>query len=175
MRNNRFNVFKSFYLQKRMIEEVTIKNNKDFVIKSFIEEKKLDSYEPELQKAAKALFDSIILLRLGTSQLLNVEPHERHKQHIEIQKMADAAACIYASFSCLLRADRSLKLKLPNALDEAFIADTICDLNAAEVRSQMDYIGDGPVKTFSKFHEFMTQMLLEKENNFPAHPLTSLI
>lgn len=157
-----------------MIEEVTIKNNKDFVIKSFIEEKKLDSYEPELRKAAKSLFDSIILLRLGASTLLNVDARDLPKQHIEIQKIADAAACIYASFSCLLRADRSLKLKLPNASDEAFIADTICDLNAAEVRSLMDYINDGPVKTFSKFHEFMTQLLLEKENNFPVHPLTSL-
>lgn len=158
-----------------MIEEITIKNNKDFVIKSFMEEKKLDLYEPELQKAAKKLFDSIILLRLGASTLISVDPRELPKQHIEIQKIADAAACIYASFSCLLRADRSLKLKLPNASDDAVIAETVCDLNAAEVRSLMDYISDGPVKTFSKFHEFMTQLLLDKENNFPVHPLTSLL
>lgn len=157
-----------------MIEEVTIKNNKEFIMKSFIEEKKLDSYEPELQKAAKTLFESIILLRLGASRLLNVEARDLPKQNIEMQKIADAAACIYASFSCLLRADRSLKLKLPNASDEASIADTICDLNAAEVRSLMDYINDGPMKTFSKYHEFMTQLLLEKDSNFPAHPLTSL-
>lgn len=157
-----------------MIEEVTIKNNKEFIIKSFIDEKKLDSYEPELHKAAKTLFDSIILLRLGASTLLNVDARELTKQHIEIQKMADAAACIYASFSCLLRADRSLKLKLPSACDEALIAATICDLNAAEVRHLMDYINDGPVKTFSKFHELMTQLMLDKEKKFPVHPLTSL-
>lgn len=161
--------------QKRMIEEVTIKNNKDFVIKSFIEEKQLDSYEVELRKAAKTLFDSIILLRLGASRILNVEARDLPKQHIQMQKIADAAACIYASFSCLLRADRSLKLKLPNASDEVFIANTICDLNAAEVHLLMDYINDGPMKTFAKYHEFMTQLLMEKDNNsFPVHPLTSL-
>lgn len=157
-----------------MIEEVTIKNNKDFIMKSFIAEKKLDAYEPEMHKAAKTLFDSIILLRLGASSLLNVEARDLPKQHIEMQKIADAAAYIYASFACLLRADRSIKLKLPNAADEAFIAQTICDINAAEVRSLMDYINDGPMKTFSKYHEFMTQLLLEKDSNFPVHPLTSL-
>lgn len=157
-----------------MIEEITIKNNKDFVIKTFTEEKHLDSYEPELQKAAKKLFDSIVLLRLGTSTLLNVEARDLPKQHIEIQKIADAATCIYASFACLLRADRSLKLKLPHAFDETLITRTICDLNAVEVYGLMDYINEGPVKTFSKYHEFMTQTLLEKDPNFPAHPLTSL-
>lgn len=157
-----------------MIEEVTIKNNKEFVIRSFIEEKKLDMYEPELQKAAKDLFNSVKLLRLGASTLLHGEARELPKKHIEMQKLADAAACTYASFACLLRADRSLKLQLPSALDEAFIAQTICDKNAAEVDIHMDYIGDGPVKTFSKFHEIMTELLMEKDSNFPIHPLTSL-
>lgn len=157
-----------------MIEEVTIKNNKEFIVKSFMDEKDLDTYEPELQKAAKTLFQAIILLRLGASKLLNVEARELPKQDIEMQKIADAAAFIYASFACLLRADRSLKLKLPHAAEEASIADTICDLNAAQVRSLMDYIDDGPTKTFSKYHQLMSQMLLEKGNNFPVHPLTSL-
>lgn len=157
-----------------MIEEVTIKNNRDFVIKSFMEERQLDSYEPELRKAAKDVFDSIVLLRLGASTLLNVEARDLPKQHIEIQKIADAAACIYASFACLLRADRSLKLKLPGASEEAFITSTICDINAAEVESLMDYIDEGPVKSFSKYHELMTQLMLEKQTNFPVHPLTSL-
>lgn len=157
-----------------MIEEVTIKNNKDFVIKSFMEERQLDSYEPELRKAAENLFDSIKLLRLGASTLLTIEARDLPQKHIEMQKVADAAACIYASFACLLRADRSLKLKLPSASDEAFIAQTICDKNAAEVDSLMDYINDGPVKTFSRFHTLLTQLMLEKGANFPAHPLASL-
>lgn len=146
-----------------MIEEITVKNNKDFVMKTFMMEKQLDSYEPELQKAAKQLFDSIKLLRLGASALLNIEARELPKQHIEIQKIADAAACIYASFACLLRADRALKLKLPHAYDEAFITETICDLNAAEVNSYMNYINDRPVKTFSKYHEFTTRSILEQD------------
>lgn len=159
-----------------MIEEVTIKNNKEFVVKSFMDERNLELYEPEVRKAAKTLFDSIILLRLGASRILNSEARDLPKQHIEMEKIADASACIYASFACLLRAERSLQLKLPNAADEAFIADTICDLNAAEVRLLMDYIEDGPMKTFSKYHELMTQVLLEKgsKSNFPVHPLTSL-
>lgn len=166
--------FQIFIFQKRMIEEVTIKNNKQFAMKTFMEEKQLDSYEPELQKAAQNLFGSIKLLRMATSNLLNVEARDLPKQHIEIQKIADAAACIYASFACLLRADRALKLKLPYAHDEASITETICDLNAAKVNSCMDYISDGPVKTFSKYHEFMTQRMLEQQSNLPVHPLTSL-
>lgn len=164
----------SFFLQKHMIEEVTIKKNKDFVIKTFTEEKNVDAYESELQNAAKKLFKTIVLLRLGSSNLLKIEARDLPKQHIEIQKIGDAAISIYASYASLLRADRSLKLKLPNALDEVLLAQTICDLNSVEVNRLMDYISDGPVRTFSKYHEYITQTMLEKDSNFPVHPLTSL-
>lgn len=143
-------------------------------MKSFMEEKQLDSYEPEVRKAAKQLFDSIKLLRLSAQALLHVDARELPKQIIEIQKIADAAACIYASFACLLRADRALKLKLPHAHDEAVITETICDLNAAEVTTFVNYINDGPMKTFAKYHEFMTRRMLEQDSNVPVHPLTSL-
>lgn len=135
-------------------------------------EEQLDGYEPEIRSAAKAVFDSIVLLRLGASTLIEQEVRELPKRHIEAKKLADAAACIYASFACMLRADQALKMNLPHAIDEVAIAQTVCDKNLAQVRLHVTYVSDGPVKTFAKFHEFVTDLLLKREHNFPAHPLT---
>lgn len=159
-------------LQNRLIEEIHFKKNKKFVIKNFMTEEQLDMYEPELRPAAKALFDSIVLLRLGASTLIEREARDIPKRHIEIKKLADAAACIYASFACLLRGDQSLKMKLPNGKEEIAIAQTVCDKNIAEVQLLMEYIEDGPTKTFVTYHEYVTHLLLQKDLNFPAHPLT---
>lgn len=129
-------------------------------------------YEPELRPAAKCIFESIQLLRLGVSVLFDKEVRDLPKRQIEIIKLADAAACIYASFACLLRSNQSMKLKFPNALDEIAIAQTICDKNKTEVTALMKYIEEGSVKTFAQYHEFMTELLLKKEYDFPAHPLS---
>lgn len=158
--------------QNRLIQEVAIKKNKDFVLKTFITERQLDMYETELRSSAKLLFNSIELLQLGAATLIEMESRDLPKRHTEINKLADAVACIYASFACLLRGDRSLKLKLPNAQNECIIVNTICDRNAAEVKRLMQYIEDGPLKTFEKYHEFVTELLLNEEYKFPAHPLT---
>ncbi|XP_055313012.1 complex I assembly factor ACAD9, mitochondrial-like [Sitodiplosis mosellana] len=161
------------YRLARLIEEVQIKKNKEFVVKNFLSEQQLDMYAVEMRRAAKGVFDSIDLLRLGVSALIYSEArHEKKMRDSEIKKIADAAACIYASYACLLRGDRSLKLQLPNAQPESTIAQIVCDRNSAEVKRLTKYIEDGPIKTFESYHEYVVHLMLQPNNKFPAHPLT---
>lgn len=135
-------------------------------------EASLEEYEPEIQPTAKKVFASIDLLRLSASMFIEMSSRREKARETEVLKLADAAACIYASYACLLRADRSLKLKLPQAQDECFIAQTICDKNADEVKRIAQFIEDGPEGTFDKYHELVTEMMLNKDRIFPVHPLT---
>lgn len=148
------------------------KNNKEFTRKAFFSKAQLKKYALELQPIAKIVFDTIMLLRVGSISFLQIDPRDQPKRQIELQKLSDAVTCVYASYACLLRADRALKLKLPNAHGELAIAHTICDKCYKDVNAHTDYIQDGPVKTFSKYHEFVTHLLLKKEHDFPPHPLT---
>lgn len=141
-------------------------------MQNFLSMKPLDHFEPEMQSSAKNLYVSIDSLRLGASLLLDLEANDTPKRHTEVQKLADVAACIYASYACILRSNRSLKLKLPNALDECVIARAVCDRNTVEANNLLQCIEDGPIKTFEKYHAFVTHLMLQKENDFPVHPLT---
>lgn len=126
-----------------------------------------------MQPAAKGVFDSIDLMRLGVSALIHMDARDnKPMRDSEIKNIADAAACIYASYASLLRGDRSLKLKLPNAQEESYIARTVCDRNTAEVKRLTKYIEDGPAKTFESYHEYVTHLMLQPQNKFPTHPLT---
>lgn len=157
----------------RLIEEIHVKKNKEFVVKNFLTEQHLDTYESEIRPAAKCLFESINLLRLSVSILVNLEARDnKPMRDSEIKKIADMTACIYASYSSLLRADNSLKLKLPNAQQELLIAGTICDSSTANVKRLAQYIEDGPVKTFESYYEYVVHLMLQPQNKFPAHPLT---
>lgn len=142
-------------------------------MKNFLTEQHLDMYEVEMRRAAKGVFDSIDLLRLNVSALIFSESRENKKMRdSEIKNIADAAACIYASYACLLRGDRSLKLKLPNAQPESTIAKTVCDQNTAQVKRLTKYIEDGPIKTFESYHDYVVHLMLRPDNKLPTHPLT---
>lgn len=129
-------------------------------------------YEPELKESAKKIFESIELIRLRSSSIIEMEARVRPARDSEILSISDAAARIYASYACLLRGDRSLKLKLPHAQDECLIVQTICDRNEVKVKQLLQIIEDGPVKTFEKYHEYVAHQMLN--NNLPQHPLTRL-
>lgn len=158
-----------FRLQHRLIEE---RQNKDFLMKNFLTEQQLDMYEPEMRGAAKSLFDSVVLLRLCASTITFVESTEKNARDSEITKLAEAACFIYESYACLLRANRSIKQKLYTAEQECAIAKVICDRNHAEIKKLTKYVDDGPVRTFEKYHEYMTHLMLQPDIEFPAHPLT---
>lgn len=141
-------------------------------MKNFQTDAQLDMYEPEMHRVAKETFDSIELLRLRASSIIDMEVRERMARDSEIQSISEAAVCIYASYACLLRGDRSLKLKLPDAQDECVIAQTVSIRNSATVKRLMQFIDDGPVKTFEKYHEFLARQQLD--NKCAQHPLTRL-
>lgn len=162
----------NYLFQNRLIEEIKVKKNKEFVMKNFLSEESLDAFEPEIRPTAKKVFTSINLLRLSASTFIEMSSRREKARETEVHKLADAAACIYASYACLLRVDRSLKLKLPNVQDECLIAETVCDKNAEEVNRLAKYIEDGPVETFEKYHEFVSQLMLNRDTIFPVHPLT---
>lgn len=137
-------------------------------------EESLDGYEPEIRPTAKKVFDSIDLLRLSSSTFIEMHSRQEMARETEVQKLADAAACIYASYACLLRVDRSLKLKLANVEDECFIAQTICDKNSDKVKKMAKYIDDGSIATFEQYHELVSSLSLDKNIIFPVHPLTRI-
>lgn len=141
-------------------------------MKNFQAETQLDMYEADLHDAAKGICKSIELLRLGASCINEMEARERAARDSEIQSISYATVCIYASYACLLRGDRALKLKLPNAQNECVITQTVCDRNNTKVKQLMQFIDDGPVKNFEKYHEYVAHQQLC--NNFPQHPLTRL-
>lgn len=141
-------------------------------MKNFHTEAQLDMYESELHGAAKGIYDSIELLRLAASCIIEMEARERVARDSEILSISHASVCIYASYACLLRGDRALKLKLPNAQDECVITQTVCNRNKMEVKQLMQFIDDGPVKNFEKYHEYVAHNQLL--SNFPQHPLTRL-
>lgn len=157
----------------RLIEEIHVKKNKEFVVKNFLTEEHLETYEMEMRPSAKCLFDSINLLRLSVSLLVQLEARDnKPMRDSEIKKITDMAASIYASYASLLRADQALKLKLPSAQQENLIAKTICDSNTADVKRLAQFIEDGPVKTFESYHEYVVYLMLQPQNKFPVHPLT---
>lgn len=135
-------------------------------------EESLDAYEPEIRPTAKKVFDSIDLLRLSASTFIEMGSRREKARETEIHKLATAAACIYGAYASLLRADRSLKLKLPNVEEEYIIAQTVCDHNSVEVKKLTKYIADGPIETFEKYHEFVIELMLKRDSIFPVHPLT---
>lgn len=142
-------------------------------MKNFLTEQHLGMYEPKMHEAAKSIFGSIDLLRLNASTLVFKEARvDQPMRESEIKRIADTAACIYSSYACLLRSDRSLKLKLPNAEQESLIAKIVCDRNVAIVKRLMQYVEDGPRKTFESYHEYVVHLMLQPNNKFPAHPLT---
>lgn len=104
--------------------------------------------------------------------MIDIHSDEKKTRDSEIINISNATARIFASYACLLRVDRSLKLKLPNASDECTIVQTLCDNNLTEVKKLTQYIQDGPDKTFEKLHEYVAHLMLNSSNKFPAHPLT---
>ncbi|XP_031639618.1 complex I assembly factor ACAD9, mitochondrial-like [Contarinia nasturtii] len=158
---------------RRLIEE---RKNQDFIVKNFKDDDELfKSFEPEMHAAIKNFNNSLTSLRWCATGIIELESkEEKGSRDPEMTQLADVASSIYASYASLLRANRSIKLKLPNAQEECIIAQTICDKNHENVKRIEESIQAGLPKTFQTFHKFVSYEMLRPEKQFPVHPLTRL-
>lgn len=126
----------------------------------------------EFDKHANWLDASIQRLRIGASNLMSDHGRNLLQQHGEIQRLADAVTCIYASFAALVRANRSWILKLPGAEHERILAGCCCDQLTKEVKQLMGTTEEGPIQLARRNHLLIAKQLLKNKSYFPVHPLT---
>lgn len=126
----------------------------------------------EFNKHAHWLEASIQRLRIGGSNLMSDHGRNLLQQHGDIQRLADAATCIYASFAALIRANRSWILRLPGAENERVLAGCCCDMLTKEVKQLMENTEEGPVVLARRNYLLIAKQLLKNKSYFPMHPLT---
>lgn len=142
----------------------------------------MDKYETNLQlmehvvntfdTQARWLEASIQRLRIGCNALMTAYGRNLLKEHGEIQRLAETSAYIYASFACLIRANRSWILKLPCAEQERVLSGVCCDTFTKQITEHMEKIADGPNDPVEKQYLTIAKQLIKRKSYFPVHPLT---
>lgn len=142
----------------------------------------MDKYESklELTKNIVGEFDihagwleaSIQRLRIGANILMTAHGRNIFGEHQEIQRLAETVTLIYASFACLVRANRSWILRLPQGENERVLAGCCCDTNTKLVKRLMQHIEDGPMDPIDKHYQTIAKQLIKTKSYFPVHPLT---
>lgn len=156
--------------------------NPEYAIKSFWKEETMDKYESNLKllEHVVSVFDrpagwleaSIQRLRIGANFLMTAHGRNLLKEHGEIQRLADTVTHIYASFACLVRANRAWILKLPEAEYERILAGCACDINTKHVKELMEKTENGPVEQVERHYQNIAKQLIKTKTYFPVHPLT---
>lgn len=126
----------------------------------------------EFDKHANWLEASIQRLRIGATNLMSDHGRSLLQQHGDIQRLAEAATYIYASFAALVRANRSWILKLPGAEQERVLAGCCGDMLAKEVKQLLEHTEDGPIILARRNYLLVAKQLLKTKSYFPVHPLT---
>lgn len=182
-----FHVFsQSIFLQDRIFDEVKKKRNlffnPEYALRLFFKEETMDRYESDLRLMENVVseFDivagwleaSIHRLRIGANILMTAHGRNIYSEHQEIQRLAETVTYIFASFACLVRANRSWILKLPEGESERVLAGCSCDTNRKLVEDLMRHIEDGPMDPIDKHYQTIAKQLMKTKSYFPVHPLT---
>lgn len=159
--------------------------NPEYAIGRFWKEETMDKYESNLQLMEHVVreFDivagwleaSIHRLRIGSSILMETHGRSLFARHNEIQRLAETATYIYASFACLVRANRSWILKLPEGEHERVLAGCCCDMHSKQVKELMQNIEDGPLDPLDEYYQSIAKQIIKNKSYFPVHPLTRFI
>lgn len=142
----------------------------------------MDKYESNLQlmehvvspfdTQAKWLESSIHKLRIGCNALMTAHGRNLLKNHGEIQRLGETATYIFASFACLIRANRSWILKLPGAVQERVLSGVCCDTFTKQIKEHLESIDDGPNDPVEQQYSTIAKQLIKTKSYFPVHPLT---
>lgn len=156
--------------------------NPEYVIRRFWSEETMDKYESNLRLMEKVVkeFDthanwleaSIQRLRIGANNLMTYHGRKLLSEHADIQRLAEAATYIYASFACMVRANRSWILKLPGAEQERILAGCCGDMLSKQVRELMVTTEAGPLVVADRNYLLIAKQMLKTKSYFPVHPLT---
>lgn len=182
---NHFDIYPIFK-QDRIFDDVRKKRNPffnpEYAIKRFWKDESMDKYESNLRllenvvsqfdRPASWLEASIQRLRIGANVLMTAYGRNLLKEHGEIQRLADTVSHIYASFACLVRANRSWILKLPETEQERMLAGCACDVNTKIVKELMEKAENGPIDQVDKHYLNIAKQLIKTKSYFPVHPLT---
>ncbi|XP_031616512.1 complex I assembly factor ACAD9, mitochondrial-like [Contarinia nasturtii] len=173
----------------RIFDSVKKKRNPflhpELALQSFYKEETMDKYESNLNlmENVLAVFDiharwveaSIQRLRIGSSNLMETYGRNLFTQHQEIQRLSETVTYIYASFASLVRANRSVILRLPHAEFEHTLAGCSCDMNTQKVKELMEHIESGPLHPIDKHYQTIAKQVIKNKSYYPVHPLTRFI
>lgn len=129
----------------------------------------------EFDTHASWLEASIQRLRIGANILMTAHGRNIFSEHHEIQRLAEAVTCIYASFACLVRANRSWILKLPEAANERVLSGCCCDTNTKHIKELMEHIESGPMDPLDKHYQTVAKEILKAKSYFPVHALSRFL
>lgn len=115
---------------------------------------------------------SIQRLRIASSSLMEHYGRTLYKEHGEIQRLAEAVTYIYATFACLVRANRSWILKLPETQHERVLAGCCCDTHTKHVKQLIEHTDEGPYIEINGHYKTIAKQLIKTKSYFPVHPLT---
>lgn len=156
--------------------------NPEYALRSFWKEETMEKFQstlqltlhviPEFDIHANWLEASIQRLRIGANILMTAYGRNLFSEHHEIQRLADTVTHIYASFACLVRANRSWILKLPEASNERLLAGCCCDMNARYIKELMEHIESGPLDPIDKHYQTVAKELMKTKSYFPVHALS---
>lgn len=159
--------------------------NPEYALRLFWTEENMDKYQSDMRIVehvvsefdlhARWLEASIQRLRVGVNNLMTHYGRNLLNHHNEIQRVSEAATLIYASFACIVRANRSWILRLPGAEQERILAGCCCDMFAKQVKHLLERSEDGPLILLQKNYHLIAKQLLKSKSYFPVHPLTRFL
>lgn len=152
------------------------------MLRQFWREETMDKYQSNMQLFEHVVkeFDthahwleaSMQRLRIGTKNLMTHYGRKLLNQHRDIQRLAEAATYNYASFACLVRANRSWILKLPGAEQERVLAGCCGDMYHRLVKDLMVITEHGPIIAHHRNYQLISKQMLKTKTYFPVHPVT---
>lgn len=134
--------------------------------------KLMENVVNEFDTHASWLEASIQRLRIGANILMTAHGRNLFSQHQEIQRLAETVTYIYASFACLVRANRSWILRLPEADHERLLAGCCCDTNTKKIKVLMEHVESGPMDPIDKHYQTVAKELMKTKSYFPVHALS---
>ncbi|XP_058817673.1 complex I assembly factor ACAD9, mitochondrial [Topomyia yanbarensis] len=153
------------HVWSKLFEKNTIDTPKKFI--------NLEHYfHPSLEPTANRIELSIARLKLATECCLSRHGIELIKRHIELVRLADIAALIYAMVATASRASRSYCIGLAHGDQEIHLAHAFC-LEASEtVKRLAKELERGQFITNDSNYDAMARYFFRQKEYFFEHPLT---